>query len=149
MIVTVFNRLVTMSEEAFVSVSMEEMVVVRTEPTTSQSDTDLQDGDSGIEANKSDVEHVYNSQMFNYDMIVDMMDEVWEEVCHSTHQLLLIENKLRDMRSRYVRLVQKRGESAAYGLKQQIVTVEGVRDMYEEYYARKQEKLNRLSSYSL
>lgn len=91
----------------------------------------------------------YNSQLFNYEMIVDLIDEVYEEVWASDAQLVIMENKLRDLKTRYARWKSKKGKNAAYSLKLQIAAVEGVKFMYEEYNAKKRVKLDRLRSYTL
>lgn len=93
--------------------------------------------------------HVYNSQIFNYDMIMDLIDEVYEEIWASDVQLILIENKIRDLRVRHQRAMKSGRRSAAYNLNLQLTTAEGVKGMYEEYNARKMQKLERLRSYSL
>lgn len=105
--------------------------------------------DVAVETGKNVEGQVYNSQLFNYDMIVDLIDEVQEEISASDCQLLLLENKLRDLQVRYVRAENNGRRAAADSFKHQIDTVEGVRCMYAKYNARKREKMERLRSYSL
>ena len=93
--------------------------------------------------------HAYNSQIFNYEMIRDLIDEVKEETMGSESQLILLSNKIHDLNVRYHRAVRKGKRSLAYSLQLQMVTIKGVKCMYEEYRGRKKNKLDRLRSYAM
>lgn len=127
-----------------------------------QSETDEdavdQSGESGAASQRSltttanaegDDKHIYNSQIFNYNMIVDLVDEVYDEVYASDCQLMLIESKLEELKVRHSRALKRGRASIAYSLRVQMATVEGVKCMYDEYHARKRAKLDRLQAYSL
>lgn len=105
--------------------------------------------DNVPEAERSHRGNNYNSQIFNYDMIVDIINEVRKELATCNDQLLLIDNKYRDLRVRYERARAKGHRHRAYNYRLQMETVRGVQCMYTHYRHRKQQKMDRLSSYSL
>lgn len=110
--------------------------------------TSQEDEADSADSKNAGAEHVYNSQMFNYEMIVDLIAEVQKEISSGELQLLLIENKLRDL---YVRLFrsQQRKKIRSVSLKLQIETFDNTRCMYQRYIAAKREKMDRLRCYAL
>lgn len=92
---------------------------------------------------------LYDSKVFNYDMICDLIVEVESELNGGLNQYNILCNKLIDLRRRYSRALAAGKRSFAYSLRLQIATAEGVKCMYTEYISRKHTKLERLQSYSL
>lgn len=92
---------------------------------------------------------LYDSKVFNYDMICDLIHEVEDELNGGLNQYTQLNIKLRALRARYQRALASNRRGAAYSLRLQIATVEGVKCMYTEYISRKHIKLDRLQSYSM
>lgn len=102
---------------------------------------------SGVE--QPPAQSVYDSKLFNYDMICDLIYEVENELNGGLTQYVALNNKLEALRIRYQRALRQNRKTAAYSLRLQIATVEGVKCMYTEYISRKHTKLDRLQSYSM
>jgi len=114
----------------------------------------LQSNQNGLKAQQAatmaeEEKAIYDSKIFNYDMICDLIDEVEIELSASISQITLIENNLVALRKRYQRALDNGKRSFAYSLRLKIATVEGVKGMYTEYISRKQTKLERLQNYTL
>lgn len=92
---------------------------------------------------------IYDSKLFNYDMICDLIDEVELELKGGIAQYTLIDNKLHALRIRYQRALKTGCRSFAYSLRLQIASTEGIKCMYTEYISRKHTKLERLQNYTL
>lgn len=92
---------------------------------------------------------VYDSKVFNYDMICDLIHEVENELNGGLNQYTMLATRLDSLRARYQRALAQNRRAVAYSLRLQIATVEGAKCMYTEYISRKHTKLDRLQSYSM
>jgi hypothetical protein len=74
---------------------------------------------------------------------MEQMDRKFQRACE---QILLLNNQILDLQSRYDRAVSDRQRSWRYHLRLRIATVEGIRNMYYEYACLRADELDDLQT---